>query len=220
MEETNDRDLIGFHFSESEEIPIKFAEDVGAQAYEDMSPIAPVVGTPILPPNNLEDKLFNYKVCMYSVTNANSPLQTTSNIGGYGHSYIEQTAPYYASGQNFGPNPGFGPSPSPMPGYDYGNNYFPDPTYGISQYDPVQAYNYDYYQNPSGTRPTYGSSTRYPINQSNQGTPTTYNGAPYGYGQSPYQSQYPNSYQQTQGFNAAYNQNYAPGPNYQGGYYY
>jgi len=185
MIDTQDRDMIGFYYGDSDEIPIKFSENVGAQSYEDVSPSPPLVGTTILPPNDLEDKLFNYKVCMYSVNN-NAPLPTTSNIGGYGYTYSNPTAPYYASGQAFGSVPGFGPTASPTPGYDYNNNYFPSPTYGISQYDPVQAYNYDFYANPSPYSPSYGSSMSYQQPAPNTQQP----GTPYGYNMQPMQNQY------------------------------
>jgi len=185
MLDTQDRDMIGFYYGSSDEIPIKFSSNVGAQSYEDVSPSPPIIGTSILPPNDLEDKLFNYKVCMYSVTN-DAPLPTTSNIGGYGYTYSEPTAPYYASGQNFGSVPGFGPSPNPSPGYNYNNNYFPSPTYGISQYDPVQAYSYDHYANPSPLSPSYGSSMSYQQQTQSYNQP----GTPYGYYNQPWQNQY------------------------------
>lgn len=200
MVETEDRDLIGFFYGESDEIPIKFSENVGAQSYEDVSPAPPTMGTQINPPNILEDKLFNYKVCMYSITN-DAPIQTTSNIGGYGFTYSQPTAPYYASGQMFGAQAGFGPSPSPLPGYDYYNNYYPNPTYGISQYDPVQAYAYDYYGAVQSS-PTYGNSMN--NQQQQQNSLPSQNGVPYGYNSQPWQNQYQSTQQQTPGFNAAY----------------
>jgi len=167
MEDTEERDLIGFYYANSDQIPIKFSKFIGEQSYEDFSGTAPTLGTSIPAPDILVDQLFNYRVCMYSVANS-QPIQTSSGVGGYGNNYIGQTPPYYQSG-SYGMSPGFGPAPYPVPGYDYNNLYYPDPTYGINAYNPVQPYYYDnYYPNQMNNynqyTPSYGASTTYQTN--------------------------------------------------------
>jgi len=167
MEDTEERDLVGFYYEGTDQIPIKFSKFIGEQSYEDFSGTAPTLGYEIDAPTVLIDQLFNYKLCMYSVANS-QPIQTSSGIGGYGNNYMSQTPAYYQSG-TYGQTPGFGPAPYPVPGYSYNNLYYPDPTYGISAYNPVQPYYYDNYfpnaQNNYNTySPSYGASTTYQTN--------------------------------------------------------
>ncbi|MES1901934.1 MAG: hypothetical protein MHPSP_000166 [Paramarteilia canceri] len=167
------RDLLGFHYSGVDEIPIKYKKFVGAQSFEDYSGTNYTIDDSINPPDSLVDQIFNYKACMSSVSSS-TPLQTTSDVGGYGFSYSSTTPGYYNGSNNF-----YQSNNTPM-GYDYSNNYSPLPS-GISYYNPVQPYNYNHYnQIQNNPQYTYGYSTM-PQYQAQQSA--SFGNSNYGYNQ-------------------------------------
>lgn len=200
MQEIEDDDLLGFQYNGTDQIPIKFSKFVGAQSLEIYLP-SPIWSSQVsINSIDLIDQLFNYRVCMYSVKNS-KPLQSTSEAGGFGNNYITQTTPYYSSA-SLSTGPGFGPAPYPVPGYDYSNVYYPEATYGISQYKPVQPYYYDYY-NPN------------PQNQFNQYSPSYTQSTAYGNANA---QQFPLGINYQQGPQPAYQGNYQPDGYYNNNY--